>query len=116
MAPELEGNGSLPRAVEAGTDARLPAGSSLVLDEDPGVERLYLLASREPLDEVDELLEDDRLQVRETWLIDLRDEYARNGTWTRLVRNEAVRVDYRQRGRGTAVVFETVTMRHYVAK
>ena len=113
VAPEQEGDGSLPRSVEGGTDVRLPAGSTLVLDEEPGVERLYLLASRAPLDEVDDLLEVDRPQVRETWLIDLRDLYARNGTVTRQVRNEAVRIEHRQRGRGTAVVFETLVMRHY---
>ena len=53
-------------------------------------------------------------QVGEAWLIDLRDYYARNGTLTRQVRNQAVRLDYRQRGRGSAVVFETIVMRHYL--
>ena len=114
VAPELEEDGSLPRAAEGDEDARLPAGESLRLDDEPGVERLYLLASTEPLDEVEALILDERLQVGETWLIDLRDQYARNGTWTRQVRNEAVRIDFRQRGRGAAVVFETIVIRHYV--
>lgn len=114
VAPDLEEDGSLPGAVAGGADARLPAGTILRLDEEPGVERLYLLASTQPLDEVDDLFEDERPLVGEEWLIDLRDYYARNGTLTRQVRNEAVRVDYRQRGRGAAVVFETVVIRHYV--
>ena len=116
VAPDLEEDGSLPSAEEGDKDARLPAGESLRLDDEPGVERLYLLASTEPLDEVEDLILDERTRVPETWLIDLRDQYARNGTLTRRVRNEAVRVDYRQRGRGPAVVFETVVLRHYVAK
>ena len=115
VAPRLEEDGSLPGPAEGGADAQLPpAGTSLRLDENPGVERLYLLASREPLDEVEALLEDEQRQVGEAWLIDLRDHYARNGTLTRQVRNEAVRLDYRQRGRGAAVVFDTIVMRHYV--
>ena len=115
VAPRLEDDGSLPGPAAGGADAQLPAtGTSLRLDENPGVERLYLLASREPLDEVEELLEDEQRQVGEAWLIDLRDYYARNGTLTRQVRNQAVRLDYRQRGRGSAVVFETIVMRHYL--
>ena len=104
----------MPGAVEGGSDARLPAAGVLRLDEEPGIERLYLLASTRPLLQVEELFGDGRPQVDEAWLIDLRDHYARNGTLTRQVRNEAVRVDYRQRGRGAAVVFETVVIRHYV--
>ena len=116
VAPDPEEKESSPRAAEGGADARLPADTTLRLDEQPGVERLYLVASTGPLDEVEGLLEGDRRQVGETWLVELRDRYARNGTLTRQVRNEAVRVDYRQRGRGAAVVFETVVLRHYVAK
>ena len=115
VAPRLEDDGSLPGPAAGGADAQLPAtGTSLRLDENPGVERLYLLAAREPLDEVEELLEDEQRQVGEAWLIDLRDYYARNGTLTRQVRNQAVRLDYRQRGRGAAVVLETILMRHYL--
>lgn len=113
VAPDLLEDGSFPDFVEGGSDARLPARTTLRLDEEPGVERLYLLASTEPLDEVDELLADERQRVGEAWLIDLRDHYARNGTLTRQVRNEAVRLDWRQRGRGAATVFETVAIRHY---
>ena len=116
VAPDPLEDGSFPELVEGGSDARLPARASLVLDGDPGVERLYLLASTEPLDEVEELLADERRRVGEAWLIDLRDHYARNGTLTRQVRNEAVRVDYRQRGRGAATVIETVSIRHYDAR
>lgn len=116
VAPDALDDGSLPGIVEGGSEARLPAGAALRLDEEPGVERLYLLASTEPLDEVEDLLADERRQVGEAWLIDLRDHYARNGTLTRQVRNEAVRVDYRQRGRGAATVFETVAIRHYEAR
>ena len=113
-APDLAEDGSLPGAVEGGSAARLPAAGVLRLDEEPGIERLYLLASTRPLLQVEELFGDGRPQVDEAWLIDLRDHYARNGTLTRQVRNEAVRVDYRQRGRGAAVVLETVVIRHYV--
>ena len=101
------------------SDVRLPAETVLRLDEDPGVERLYLLASTERVDQVEELLQTSRtgepIRVNEAWLIDLRDVYARNGLLTRQVRNEAVRLDYRQRGRGSAVIFETITIRHYRA-
>ena len=115
VAPRLEDDGSLPGPASGGADAQLPAsGTSLRLDGNPGVERLYLLASREPLDEVEDLLEYEQRQVGEAWLIDLRDYYARNGTLTRQVRNQAVRLDYRQRGRGAAVVLETIFMRHYL--
>ena len=113
VAPDPLEDGSFPDFVEGGSDARLPERTTLRLDEEPGVERLYLLASTEPLDEVEELLADERRRVGEAWLIDLRDHYARNGTLTRQVRNEAVRVDWRQRGRGAATVFETVAIRHY---
>ena len=113
--PTTDG-GSSPRAAAGGEDVRLPGESILRLDEEPGVERLHLLASTEPLHEVEELLDDDLQQVSETWLVELRDHYARNGTLTRQVRNAAVRVDYRQRGGGPAVVFETVVLRHYAAK
>ena len=74
VAPDLTEDGS-PPAVPGGADARLPAESSLRLDEEPGVERLYLLASTARLNEVEELLEDDRPRVNEAWLIDLRDHY-----------------------------------------
>lgn len=116
VAPDLAEDGSLPGSVEGGEDARMPAATSLRLDEEAGVERLYLLASTEPLDEVDELFENERRQVGEAWLIDLRDYHAQNGTLTRQVRNEAVRLDYRQRGRGPAVVVEAIVLRHYVSK
>ena len=114
VAPDLAEDGSLPAAVEGGADVQLPSGAVLRLDEEPGVERLYLLASTRPLTKVEELFGDERPQVDEARLIDLRDHYARNGTFTRQVRNAAVRVDYRLQGRGTAVVFETVVIRHYV--
>ena len=100
VAPGPTDGGSSPRAAAGGEDVRLPGESILRLDEEPGVERLHLLASTEPLHDVEELLDDDLQQVSET----------------RQVRNAAVRVDYRQRGGGPAVVFETVVLRHYAAK
>ena len=72
-APDLEEDGSLPGAVEGGSDAWLPAGAVLRLDGEPGVERLYLLASTRRLNQVEELFGDERGQVDEAWLIDLRD-------------------------------------------
>ena len=114
VAPRLAEDGSLPGPAAGGADAQLPAAGSLRLDERPGIERLYLLASTKRLVEVEEVLDDGQRQVGEAWLIDLRDNYARNGTLTRQVRNQAVRLDYRQRGRGAAVVFEAIVMRHYV--
>ena len=115
-APGPGGGRSAPVAED--TDARLPGEEeSLRLDEEPGFERLYLLASTRRVSEVEALREDagpgERAQVSEEWLIDLRDEHARNGTLTRQVRNQAVRLDYRQRGRGPAVVFETIAIRHF---
>lgn len=116
VAPGPGGGRSAPVAKD--TDARLPGEEeSLRLDEEPGFERLYLLASTRRVGEVEALREDagpdERAQVSEEWLIDLRDEHARNGTLTRQVRNQAVRLDYRQRGRGAAVVFETIAIRHF---
>ena len=108
-----------PGPVPGNDDVDLPAETVLQLDEEPGVERLYLLASTERIYRVESLLRDvgpnERALVTEAWLIDLRDEYARNGEVTRQVLNAAVRVDYRQRGRGAAVVIETITIRHYRA-
>ena len=108
-----------PGPVPGNDDVDLPAETVLRLDEEPGVERLYLLASTERMFRVEGLLRDvgrdERAVVSEAWLIDLRDEHARNGEVTRQVLNEAVRVDYRQRGRGAAVVVETITIRHYRA-
>lgn len=115
-APGPGSGRSAPVAEDA--DAWLPGEEgSLRLDEEPGFERFYLLASTERVSEVEVLRDaagpDERVQVNEAWLIDLRDHYARNGTLTRQVRNQAVRLDYRQRGRGPAVVFETIAIRHY---
>ena len=108
-----------PRPVLGDDDVNLPAETVLRLDEEAGVERLYLLASTERIYRVEDLLRgvgpDERVLVTEAWLIDLRDEYARNGEVTRQVRNEAVRLDHRQRGRGAAVVVEPITIRHYRA-
>ena len=108
-----------PSPVPGNDDVHLPAETVLRLDDEPGVERLYLLASTERIYRVEGLLRevgpDERALVPEAWLIDLRDEHARNGEVTRQVLNEAVRVDYRQRGRGAAVLVETITIRHYRA-
>ena len=108
-----------PGPVPGNDDVNLPAETVLRLDEEPGVERLYLLASTERIHHVESLLQEvgpnEQALVTEPWLIDLRDEYARNGEVTRQVLNEAVRVDYRQRGRGAAVLVEAITIRHYRA-
>ena len=105
--------------VPGNDDVDLPAETVLQLDEEPGVERMYLLASTDRIYRVESLLRDvgpnERALVTEAWLIDLRDEFARNGEVTRQMLNEAVRVDYRQRGRGAAVVVESITIRHYRA-
>jgi uncharacterized protein DUF4384 len=86
----------------------LPDPSAVMrLDDREGVERLYLVVSREPIVEVDDMPE----RVTESWLVALRDRYGSGARWTHELKPESMKVSYRG-GRGEVVAVEQLTFNH----
>ncbi len=89
----------------------LPDAEAMMrLDEREGVERLYLVVSREPIVEVEDMPADDR--VTESWLVALRDRYTKGARWTHQLKPQSVTVSYRGTREGAMVAVEQLTFNH----
>jgi hypothetical protein len=71
------------------------------LDDKEGVERLYLVVSRRPIAEIDDLHGDEDLA--ESWLVALRDRYGTGARWSHEHKAQSMNVTYRG-ARGASVV------------
>ena len=116
------GSYTLIRAEDGGSDqpcARvnrtwsvLPDQEAMMrLDDREGVERLYLVVSRRPIAEIEEMRGDENLA--ESWLVALRDRYGKGARWTHELKAQSLTVSYHG-ARGAAVVaVEQLTFNHY---
>ena len=120
---DTAGSYSLMRVEEAEAEAEAPcarvsdawsvlpdAEAMMRLDDREGVERLYLVVSREPIVEVEDMPADDR--VTESWLVALRDRYGKGARWTHELKPQSVTVSYRGTGEGALVAVEHLTFNH----
>jgi hypothetical protein len=78
----------------------------LRLDENRGVERVYLVVSKSRVPEIERLVEDEQ-SVSDDWLIDLRTRVVGRGRWTRTLAETAVRASYTG-----AIAVEDAAFRH----
>lgn len=87
------------------------ADAVMRLDENEGVERLYLVVSRHPIDEVEDLDEDTRMP--ESWLVALRDRYGKGVRWTHEHKAQSMNVMYRGARGASVVAVEQLTFNHF---
>ncbi len=89
-----------------------PQQGWLRLDEHPGVDRIYLIASGAPVAELEELLARGEAALPEPLLLEIRDRYHRRSFYAREVEPERIVVRFKAGGGGPAVLVEEIAIRH----
>jgi uncharacterized protein DUF4384 len=107
MMPADQAARGVGSAVEARTWTELPdEGAVFRLDDRRGVERVYIVVSRNRLGEIERL--DAGRSLGDDWLIDLRNRLAGRSRWTRQQLGTSIHATYS----GGAVAFEDSAFRH----
>lgn len=76
------------------------------LTRDPEVERLVLVVSKERISEFEDLLAKGKMAIPAGMILDVRDRYYSPGLYTRDIREDSVKVEYKSTGTKPAVVEE----------
>lgn len=91
--------------------AKLPKTTFMRLDEDPSIERLFLVVSSDKVPELEAALQEKRTAMRESVPIEIRDRYQGEGSYRREVVDNVAKVHWTPRGTQAAVVVEEIAIR-----
>ena len=95
-----------------GKDFTWPQESWLRLDENSGVERLYLILADRQIPELEARYALNRIAFPESVIVDIRDRYQGVTTYRRKVKNERVKVRFKSRDGEAALLIEEIAIRH----
>ncbi len=104
----LRGNNRLAR----GKDFTWPQEGWLRLDQNQGVERLYLILADRQIPELEARYTLRRTTFPESVIVDIRDRYQGMTTYRRKVKNERVKVRFKSRDGEAALLIEEIAIRH----
>ncbi len=104
----LRGKNRLAR----GKDFTWPQEGWLRLDEDQGVERLYLILADRQIPELEARYTLRRTTFPESVIVDIRDRYQGITTYRRKVKDERVKVRFKSRDGEAALLIEEIAIRH----
>ncbi len=95
-----------------GKDFTWPQEGWLRLDEDDGVERLYLILADRQIPELEARFALRRVSFPESVIVDIRDRYQGLTTTKRKVKDERIKVQFKSRGGEAALLIEEIAIRH----
>ena len=98
--------------LERGEDFTWPREGWLRLDQDRGVERLYLILADRQIPELEARYALRKASFPESVIVDIRDRYQGVTTTRRKVTDERIKVKLKSRGAEAALLIEEIAIRH----
>ncbi len=95
-----------------GEDFTWPQESWLRLDQESGVERLYLILADRQIPELEARFALSKVSFPESVIVDIRDRYQGVTTYKRKVKDERVKVRFKSRNGEAALLIEEIAIRH----